>query len=201
MNRLAFRAMDRKSRKNFLAMLEKQFGFSRELDYLFFINGKDKVFLISREAGAFPIDALRVNVIGLYAAEIGSGEVRLSIEGSQLIGPYASKNIIEVPEEIAARWLRGEDIKVQGTGQGIQDSKDVLNSQGCQDRKGSQGGQGSQESKDGPDSQRIQDSQDGQNCSGFVIVKSGDDYLGSGKLKEGSILNFVPKNRRIHSVS
>ena len=31
----------------------------------------------------------------------------------------------------------------------------------------------------------------------FVIIKHNDDFLGTGKAKEGKILNFVPKIRRI----
>lgn len=35
---------------------------------------------------------------------------------------------------------------------------------------------------------------------GFVILKHGDDYVGSGKFKEGKIANFVPKARRLQEV-
>jgi NOL1/NOP2/fmu family ribosome biogenesis protein len=35
---------------------------------------------------------------------------------------------------------------------------------------------------------------------GFVILKHGNDYVGSGKFKEGIILNFVPKARRLLEV-
>jgi NOL1/NOP2/fmu family ribosome biogenesis protein len=33
---------------------------------------------------------------------------------------------------------------------------------------------------------------------GFVIIKYNNDFLGCGKYKEGKILNFVPKPRRIN---
>ena len=32
---------------------------------------------------------------------------------------------------------------------------------------------------------------------GFVIIKNKDDFLGTGKYKEGKILNYIPKERRI----
>src|SRR3989344_6111163 len=33
--------------------------------------------------------------------------------------------------------------------------------------------------------------------NGFVIIKNKDDFLGTGKFKEGKILNYIPKERRI----
>lgn len=37
-----------------------------------------------------------------------------------------------------------------------------------------------------------------EDVSGWVIIKCGRDFLGSGRYKEGKILNHVPKGRRIH---
>jgi len=36
-----------------------------------------------------------------------------------------------------------------------------------------------------------------EEAKGFVIIKNKDDYLGSGSIKDGKILNYVPKDRRI----
>ena len=36
---------------------------------------------------------------------------------------------------------------------------------------------------------------DGEN--GLKIVKSGKDYLGTGQLKDGVLINYIPKERRI----
>ncbi|MEM2173438.1 MAG: hypothetical protein QXJ34_00330 [Candidatus Pacearchaeota archaeon] len=37
----------------------------------------------------------------------------------------------------------------------------------------------------------------GKGGKGFVILKHGDDFLGCGLLKDGKLLNYVPKERRI----
>ncbi|MEA3430498.1 MAG: hypothetical protein U9R08_04455, partial [Nanoarchaeota archaeon] len=76
--------------------------------------------------------------------------IRLSIEGSQLVGPKAQKNIAKINNEQAQKWIRGEDIKIK------------------------------------------------QEFEGFVIIKHETNYIGSGKFKEGTILNFVPKVRRLN---
>ncbi|MDP7181616.1 MAG: hypothetical protein QF486_04830 [Candidatus Woesearchaeota archaeon] len=36
-----------------------------------------------------------------------------------------------------------------------------------------------------------------QGAAGFVLVKYNEDILGCGNLKEGVLLNYVPKNRRV----
>ena len=36
------------------------------------------------------------------------------------------------------------------------------------------------------------------NYSGFIIIKHNNDFLGTGKYKEGRILNYVGKSRRVN---
>ena len=36
------------------------------------------------------------------------------------------------------------------------------------------------------------------NGKGFLIIKHNNDYLGTGKYRDGRILNFVPKTRRLN---
>lgn len=144
------RILDRKDKKRCLEILKKQFDFKDKLDYIFLINNKNKVFIVNKDLANIDISKIRINSIGLYIAEFRNNEIRLSIEGSQLIGPKAKKNIVELDEKEAREWLKGKDIEK------------VIKEQG------------------------------------FVIVKCDDDYLGCGKVKEGRILNFVSKIRRLN---
>ena len=48
----------------------------------------------------------------MYFCELGK-EIRLSIEGSQLVGPKATKNIAEITEQQAKQWLKGEDLEIK----------------------------------------------------------------------------------------
>lgn len=41
---------------------------------------------------------------------------------------------------------------------------------------------------------------DQEDIKGFVIIKSGKDFLGCGKIKNNEIMNYVPKIRRMHTV-
>lgn len=49
---------------------------------------------------------------GVYFARIESDGIRLSIEGSFLVGPRATKNVVELDDERARRYLAGESVEV-----------------------------------------------------------------------------------------
>lgn len=142
--------LDRKGKKRFLELLKKQFGFEEELDYSFLTNNKNKVFIVNKDIANIDLERIKINSIGLYIAEFNNNEVRPSIEGSQIIGKKAKKNVIELDENQAKEWLKGNDLEKP------------------------------------------------TNAEGFVILKHNEDYLGSGRVKQNTILNFVPKTRRLN---
>lgn len=144
------KVLDRKDKKRFFELLKKQFGFEEDLDYAFLINNKNKVFIVNKGIANIDLERIRINSIGLYIAEFNNNEVRLSIEGSQIIGKKAKKNVIELDENQAKEWLKGNDLEKP------------------------------------------------TNAEGFVILKHNEDYLGSGRVKQNTILNFVPKTRRLN---
>ncbi len=129
-------------------LLDQQWGFT-EVEHAFFKTQKDKLYIISRDIAKLDLSLYRIIQVGMYFGELKKGLLRLSIEGSQLVGPKAKKNVVELDEEEMRAWLRGEDL-----------DKEI-------------------------------------DAEGFVIVKHNKDFFGSGKYKEGKILNFVPKSRRL----
>jgi NOL1/NOP2/fmu family ribosome biogenesis protein len=126
---------------------------------------KDKIYIISRDLENIDFKNLNVEQFGMYFAHINErNEIRLSVEGSQIIGPKAKKNVVDIGK-LSKLWMSGQDIPFE------------------------------------------------TDCTGMVIVKNEDDYLGCGKVtmkevivynEDGSskkemqktILNFVPKTRR-----
>ncbi|MFT7615668.1 MAG: NOL1/NOP2/fmu family ribosome biogenesis protein [Candidatus Woesearchaeota archaeon] len=150
-------ALNAKDKKVILTRLKDDFGFDTKLDYhLFRHTTDDKLYLMSTAVNEIDLSKLNVNSLGLYFAayHADSGEIRLSIEGSQVIGPHATKGVIRLPKDIFDRWMMGQDIPTDET-----ESKYVL----IQNEKG--------------------------------------DYFGTGRIKEGEILNFVPKARRIKNIA
>ena len=143
--------LNSKEIKEILKLIEKQWGAKLKLDYAFLKNPKNRVFIINKEdISKIELEKLRINSIGMYFCEIDKLGIRLSIEGSQIIGKKAEKNIVEINEEQAKQWFKGEDLEIRG------------------------------------------------NYSGFVIIKHNNDFLGNGKYKDGKILNYVSKSRRIN---
>ena len=143
--------LNSKQSKKIYELLE-HFAFTKRFGDSVLLQAGENIYLSSRELFAIGLEKLNINSLGVYIAEIKNGEVRLSIEGSQLIGPHSKKNVVELGDEEAALWMTGEDIGIpKAAGE----------------------------------------------AEGFVMLRHGKDFLGSGKIKNGAILNFVPKARRI----
>ena len=141
--------LNKKAIKEILALMKKQWNAVVSLDYAFLKDTKDKIYIVNKEFVQVPLDKLRINKIGLYFGQLVHNELRLSIEGSQIVGKEAKKNVLEASKEQSRKWLRGEDLKTN------------------------------------------------EDVSGFVLIKHDNDFLGTGKFKQGEILNFVPKGRRL----
>ena len=97
--------------KETLELIEKQWGAKVKIDYGFLKNSKGRIFIISKDISKIDISKLRLNSVGMYFCEIDSKGIRLSIEGSQIIGPKATKNIVELDEEETRKWFKGEDLE------------------------------------------------------------------------------------------
>jgi NOL1/NOP2/fmu family ribosome biogenesis protein len=92
--------------------LDIEFGFSDELPYHFILNTKNNLYIIDRSLQEDHIKNLRIDTIGLYFGELYNNELRLSIEGSQIIGPKAKKNILDISDEEVTQWMKGDDIEL-----------------------------------------------------------------------------------------
>src|SRR3972149_790027 len=79
-------------------------------EYFFTLAQKDKISMIHRDLEKIDFSKLRINSLGTYIGVYANNEMRLSIEGSQLIAPHATKNIVEITLDEVKQWLRGEDL-------------------------------------------------------------------------------------------
>jgi len=119
------------------------------LNFAYLLSSRHKVYAITKEMSRLDLSQLKIDTMGTYLFYWDGKVLRLSIEGSQMFGPKAQKNVIEIDDK---DWLRGIDIL-----------------------------------------------SDSQEHDGFAIIKLGADYVGCGRVKEGKILNYFPKQRRIRS--
>jgi NOL1/NOP2/fmu family ribosome biogenesis protein len=132
--------------------LSEQFGIE-EIPGVLAMRGKDRLFFFSGNFREKQIKVLEkcvfIERIGIYFAKIIGKDIRLSIEGVQILKNQITKNIFELDENQTEEWMKGRELPIK-TGE-----------------------------------------------HGFLIMKSKEDFLGTGKASEEKIGNFIPKNRRL----
>jgi len=107
--------LNSKETKEILKLIEEQWGAKLKLDYTFAKNSKNRVFIVNKDINKIDFSKLRINSVGMYFCDL-ENEIRLSIEGSQIIGPKAVKNVVEINEEQTKQWLKGEDLEIEDKG-------------------------------------------------------------------------------------
>ena len=119
--------------KQIKEMIKQQWGFTKKLDYLFFLSKKDKLYIASRDILDADLSKTRINSIGVYFGEYRQDrkELRLTIEGSQMIGPSAKKNILELDDQEVIQWMKGKDIERDFNMQGFVIIKHNTDYLGC----------------------------------------------------------------------
>jgi len=89
--------------------IQEQWGCSLDLDGAFFRSPRDKIYYVAKDIGKIDWNQLKINSIGMYFAHVKNG-VRLSIEGSQLLGPKATKGVVELTTKESKEWMQGIDL-------------------------------------------------------------------------------------------
>jgi len=120
------------------------------------LQQKNRLYIVKKEVFSIDENKLRIDSIGLYFGTMTGNDLRLSIEGSQIVGPEAKQNIIEINVDQRKLWLSGEDIDL------------------------------SRQKKN--------------DLTGFLLVRCRDDFLGCGRFRDNTLMNYYPKSRRINSV-
>jgi NOL1/NOP2/fmu family ribosome biogenesis protein len=113
------KVLNGKEKKHIIELLEKQYGFQGPFEYVALMNKKSKIFIANKEIFDLDLKKLRVNSLGMYLGELYNESIRLSIEGSQLIGKHATKNIAILNHEQIQRWMKGEDVEYLETFSGF----------------------------------------------------------------------------------
>ena len=100
--------------KDIMKKLDEQFGINHKLDYAFLMDQHNKIWLIHKDITLIDFEQLRINSMGLYFAEVNKyEEVRLTIEGSQLVGTFATKNVFVLDKEQVKKYFKGEEVPLQ----------------------------------------------------------------------------------------
>jgi NOL1/NOP2/fmu family ribosome biogenesis protein len=144
--------------KYIIEKLSEQYGYNYDKtsqEFVFLMNKDNRIYIISRNIELIPYNEMKIDSIGIYFGELYKESLRLTIEGSQIIGPGATKNVIEIDTDQMREWITGKDIIHDDCGRE------------------------------------------------FLIICHTDkdtrkkDYYGAGRYKEGKIMNYVSKSRRL----
>jgi NOL1/NOP2/fmu family ribosome biogenesis protein len=111
--------LNSKKSKHIRQMIKDQWGAEIPLEHVFLENEKGKIFLVTKEFGDLVIEKLNIQTIGNYFAEVVHNSIRLSIEGSRMVGKNATKKILEVDDEEARAWVAGNDLNRTGSEKGF----------------------------------------------------------------------------------
>lgn len=107
--------LNTREKKKVVDDLKEQYEFSGAIEGALMMNKEKKIFLITPDIAKISRDQdkeLRVDAAGLYIGKIEVNGIRLSMEGSQLIGPYSKKHFLEIDEEHLEHWVKGEDFEL-----------------------------------------------------------------------------------------
>lgn len=112
---MEYKIIGEREKREILKRIGLQFGIKDlYLPHLFISTGRKKVWLFSTQIGENDLSKFKVEGIGNYFCSIEEDGIRLSIEGSQIIGNMATKNVLEISQKMAEQWLRGIDIDISG---------------------------------------------------------------------------------------
>lgn len=114
------RALRGKEIRQLKKNVKREYGSEAMLDYALFVNNEGRIFAVSKEVGKIDLSKIKINTIGLYFGKYEKGEIRLSIEGSQLVNP--TKNFLNLTSDDAKKWIRGKDIELKEN-EGIEQSR------------------------------------------------------------------------------
>ena len=130
--------LNKKEIKKILEIIREQWGIDAELDYAFLKNNKDKIYIANKEVFNLDFKKLRINSIGMYFGQLKDNTLRLSIEGSQLIGKDAKKNVVELDKGEVRKWLKGIDLDKEADAKGfviMKHGSDILGCGKVQEKK------------------------------------------------------------------
>ena len=123
--------LNKKQIKEILAIIKSQWDADVDLDYAFFLSNKEKLYIVNKEMANYDLSSLRINSVGIYFGEYSNSELRLSIEGSQIVGGNAKKNVLELSDSDARKWLKGEELQIDADSKGFALIKNKNDFLGC----------------------------------------------------------------------
>ena len=143
--------LNTKEKHKIVERLNEQFGIS-ELPFMLIQAGKERLrgFFGSLSPNELKrlSENVRVEVVGSYLMTEESDGFRFSFDSLFVFKDKIKKNLVEISDDNAEKWLAGQDIDVEHE-------------------------------------------------NAWVVLKNKEDLIGCGKVKDGRVKSYVPKERRV----
>lgn len=114
--------------------LEEQFGI-KEISGEIIAWGSERLLLFTGETEKYElekvIESAALEKIGVYFAKIINDELKLTIEGSQILNEQIKKNIFEIDENQTEEWMMGRELNISTGMKGFVVVKNKDNYLGC----------------------------------------------------------------------
>lgn len=114
--------------------LKKQFGI-KDVEGIFVQRGTERLFLFQGNFTQKQIQQLERTIpierVGVYFGKLQNNELRLSIEGAQILQNQITKNIFELNNEQAEMWMHGNELNIKTDLRGFVIMKYKDNFLGC----------------------------------------------------------------------
>lgn len=104
--------LNSRAKKPIFEQIKKQWGVSFKTDIVFLRSSKEKIYLINRDIERVDTSRLKVDSTGMYFCALTGTDIRLTIEGSEMIGKHATKNVLEIDAAQMRLWLKGQDLEL-----------------------------------------------------------------------------------------
>lgn len=96
--------------------LKEQFGINK-ISGILLKRGQERIFLYQGDLSPKEIsklDLARINLerVGVYFCKFQNNEIRLSIEGTQILKNQITKNIFELNKEQLEIWMKGNELNI-----------------------------------------------------------------------------------------
>jgi len=107
--------LNTREKKKIVDDLRELYGFAGEIEGALLISSNYRLYLLTKEIAMIDQDEqkeLRIDTAGLYIGTKETSGIRLSIEGSQIVGPHSKKHVLEIDEKHLESWVKGEDFEL-----------------------------------------------------------------------------------------
>jgi len=95
--------------KKFNELVKSQWGTNFGNEFVFLKSSKDRIYVINRDIEKVPLEKLNIASIGLYIATWSDRGLRLSLDGTHILGKV-KKNTVEINQDQVKAWMGGEDL-------------------------------------------------------------------------------------------